>query len=176
MHFSHSVPHARRILVDHSHALYLFIHIKDKLCVPAIPQIASFVPDRSSFYTLGKSSLTMAITIEPIDVPGARSYYGNSLPCGLQVKSDQPDGSQPPTADAIAALKAFSASGKIQELLDRHGAVLIRGIGDPSAETFSDIVYAVEEAEGLIRMCRLAWPAREHPFRRTCGLRTRDLP
>ncbi|KAF7557290.1 hypothetical protein G7Z17_g793 [Cylindrodendrum hubeiense] len=88
----------------------------------------------------------MSITFEPLEVPGARTYYGNALPYGLQVKGATSD--TPAIAESVAALREFSASGKLQELLDRHGAVLFRGFGHPSAQTFSDLVCTAEEARG----------------------------
>ncbi|VUC32906.1 unnamed protein product [Clonostachys rosea] len=88
----------------------------------------------------------MSITFEPFDVPGGRTYYGNVLPFGLQVKNST--NGAPPVADSVAALREYSASGKIQELLDQHGAVLIRGFGHPSAETFAELVGAAEQARG----------------------------
>lgn len=89
----------------------------------------------------------MTIEFQPIEVPGARTYYGNALPYGLHAKSST--GEVPPLAESVAAIREFSASGKLQELLDRHGAVLIRGFGRPSAETFSALVAAAEEARGF---------------------------
>ncbi|CAH0027229.1 unnamed protein product [Clonostachys rhizophaga] len=89
----------------------------------------------------------MTIEFQPIEVPGARTYYGNALPYGLHAKSST--GEVPPLAESVAAIREFSASGRLQEFLDRHGAVLIRGFGRPSAETFSALVTAAEEARGF---------------------------
>ncbi|RSL76521.1 hypothetical protein CEP51_009889 [Fusarium floridanum] len=86
----------------------------------------------------------MTVELTPFDVPGARIYHGNALPHGLQVQSEN----SPPLAESINALREFAESGKLQELLDRHGAVLIRGFGHASAKTFSDLVCAAEEARG----------------------------
>jgi hypothetical protein len=85
----------------------------------------------------------MTVDLTPFDVPGARIYHGNALPCGLQVQGDAP-----PVAESVNSLREFAESGKLQELLDRHGAVLIRGFGHASAKTFSDLVCAAEEARG----------------------------
>ncbi|RSM00498.1 hypothetical protein CEP52_009100 [Fusarium oligoseptatum] len=86
----------------------------------------------------------MTVELTPFDVPGARIYHGNALPHGLQVQSEN----SPPLAESVNALREFAESGKLQELLDRHGAVLIRGFGHASAKTFSDLVCAAEEARG----------------------------
>ncbi|CAG9986563.1 unnamed protein product [Clonostachys byssicola] len=45
-------------------------------------------------------------------------------------------------------VRRIAASGKIQELLDQHGAVLIREFGHPSAETFAELVGTAEQARG----------------------------
>lgn len=92
-----------------------------------------------------KDTMTSPVEFEAFDIPGARTYFGNVLPYGLQVKGN---GSLPTVADAAASLRALGESGKITELLNLHGAVLFRGIGNPSAKTFSDLVSAAEEGRG----------------------------
>jgi hypothetical protein len=91
----------------------------------------------------------MSVEFEAFEVPGARTYYGNALPFGLQVKSQSSgNGDAPSVSDSTAALRALAESGKMNELLDRHGAVLVRGIGHPSPETFSEVINAIEEGRG----------------------------
>lgn len=91
----------------------------------------------------------MAVEFEPFEVAGARVYYGNTLPYGLRVKSESNDESKTPSvADSATSLRSWAESGKIGELLDRHGALLIRGVGHPSAETFAELVNAVEDGRG----------------------------
>ncbi|GJC80529.1 hypothetical protein ColLi_03367 [Colletotrichum liriopes] len=89
----------------------------------------------------------MATEFETFEVPGARSYFGYALPYGLQVRQNETSNA-PPVAESAAALRALGESGKLQELLDQHGAVLIRGVGRPSAETFSKLVGAAEQGRG----------------------------
>ncbi|KAK7433026.1 hypothetical protein QQZ08_000499 [Neonectria magnoliae] len=89
--------------------------------------------------------MTAPVEFKPFDVPGARTYFGNVLPYGLQVNGES---GPPPVAQSASALRVLAESGKIQELLERHGAVLLRGMGHASAQTFSDLVCAVEEARG----------------------------
>lgn len=89
------------------------------------------------------SSFIMSVEFEEFEVPGARTYHGNVYPYGLKVRAGAPS-----VAEAAASLRGLAESGKISELLDRHGAVLIRGIGHPSAETFAELVNAVEEGRG----------------------------
>ncbi|KAL0935900.1 taurine catabolism dioxygenase [Colletotrichum truncatum] len=93
-------------------------------------------------------SCTMGVEFEAFNVPGARTYFGNALPYGLQVKQDGADGEVPPVAKSAAALRTLGESGKLQELLDRHGAILIRGAGHPSADTFAELVSAAEKGRG----------------------------
>ncbi|KAF6836443.1 hypothetical protein CPLU01_03727 [Colletotrichum plurivorum] len=90
----------------------------------------------------------MTVELNPFDVPGGRKYFGNALPYGLQVKQTESTGGAPTVAESAAALRALGESGKLQELLDRHGAVLIRGAGNPSAETFAELVGAAEKGRG----------------------------
>lgn len=87
----------------------------------------------------------MTVNVEPFQVPGGRTYNGNALPYGLEARNSNGDGGQPSASDSIAALRALSEAGEVQRLLDRHGAILIRGVGNPSAQTFSDLAHAAEE-------------------------------
>ena len=91
--------------------------------------------------------MTTSIQFEAFDVPGARTYDGSVLPGAFNIKST--NGEPVKVLDAAAALRDLGESGKLTELLNRHGAVLFRGVGNPSAETFSVLVNAAEEARGL---------------------------
>ncbi|KAK2031577.1 Clavaminate synthase-like protein [Colletotrichum zoysiae] len=90
----------------------------------------------------------MAVEFETFEVPGARDYFGHALPYGLQIKQRDGHDDAPPVLQSVSALRALGESGKLQELLDKHGAVMIRGAGHPSAETFSQLVSAAEQARG----------------------------
>ncbi|KAH8172081.1 taurine catabolism dioxygenase tauD, tfdA family protein [Sarocladium implicatum] len=91
----------------------------------------------------------MTVQLDEFAVPGAREYYGNALPYGLQVTSaNKADGEAPAVSDSAAALRSLAESGRITELLDRHGAALIRGAGHPSADTFAELINAIEEGRG----------------------------
>jgi hypothetical protein len=92
--------------------------------------------------------MTSLVEFEALDVPGARTYHGNVFPYGLQVKNNKGGVNAPPITESIAALRALGESGRVTELLNRHGAVLFRGLGHPSVETFSDLVCAAEESRG----------------------------
>ncbi|CAI6092781.1 unnamed protein product [Clonostachys chloroleuca] len=80
----------------------------------------------------------MSVTLESFDMLDARTYYGNA----------SIDDAPPSVADSAGALREYAASGKIQELLNQHGAVLTRAFGHPSAETLADLVGAAEQARG----------------------------
>ncbi|KAK1625371.1 hypothetical protein BDP81DRAFT_355838 [Colletotrichum phormii] len=90
----------------------------------------------------------MTVELETFQVPGARTYFGHALPYGLQVKSNGATSHTPPVTESAAALRALGESGKLQDLLEKHGAVLIRGAGNASAETFSQLVGAAEKGRG----------------------------
>ncbi|KAK1711593.1 uncharacterized protein BDZ83DRAFT_723816 [Colletotrichum acutatum] len=90
----------------------------------------------------------MTVELQTFEVLGARTYFGHALPYGLQVKSNDTPNSAPPVTESAAALRALGESGKLQDLLEKHGAVLVRGAGSASAETFSKLVGAAEKGRG----------------------------
>ncbi|TID04991.1 Clavaminate synthase-like protein [Colletotrichum higginsianum] len=106
----------------------------------------------------------MAVEFEPFEVPGARSYFGHALPYGLQVKQKGDNGNAPPVAESAAALRALGESGRLQELLERHGAVLVRGAGQPSAETFSRLVGAAERGRGSLPHVQIGLAGKRTPL------------
>lgn len=106
----------------------------------------------------------MAVEFEPFEVPGARSYFGHALPYGLQVKQKGENGNAPPVAESAAALRALGESGRLQELLERHGAVLVRGAGQPSAETFSRLVGAAERGRGSLPHVQIGLAGKRTPL------------
>ncbi|KAH8655249.1 hypothetical protein BX600DRAFT_385851 [Xylariales sp. PMI_506] len=89
----------------------------------------------------------MSVEFESFDVPGSRTYNGNVFPYALRVKTLDA-APPPPVAKSVATLRALAESGEISKLLDRHGAVLLRGLGHASAETFAELIHAVEEGRG----------------------------
>lgn len=106
----------------------------------------------------------MAVEFTTFEVPGAREYFGNALPYGLQVKQTETTSDDPPVADSVAALRTLGESGKLKELLDRHGAVLVRGVGHPSADTFSKLVAAAEEGRGSHRHVQIGLAGKRTPL------------
>lgn len=91
--------------------------------------------------------MTLPVQFEEFAIPGAREYDGNVLPYGLTINST--NGERVKVSDAATALHSLGISGKLTQLLERHGAVLFRGVGNPSADTFSELVNAAEEGRGL---------------------------
>lgn len=86
------------------------------------------------------------IQVEPIHIENARTWRGKAFPIGFQVK---PVGD--PTKlveDGVQYLQDLAASGELTRLLQEHGAVLFRGFGSPSADTFSKLVNAAERSRG----------------------------
>ena len=91
----------------------------------------------------------MTVTFQPFDVPGAQLVHGHAFPYGLQIH--RPDGASsdvPTVEDAATALTALAEAGRLSELLQLHGAVLIHGVGNPSADTFARLINAAERARG----------------------------
>ncbi|TEA13260.1 Clavaminate synthase-like protein [Colletotrichum sidae] len=89
----------------------------------------------------------MTVEFETFDVPGSRTYFGHALPYGLQIKSTK-GGDALPVDESAAALRRLGESGRLQGLLEQHGAVLVRGAGHPSPDTFAKLVGAAEEGRG----------------------------
>ncbi|KAM0747649.1 Clavaminate synthase-like protein [Meredithblackwellia eburnea MCA 4105] len=111
------------------------VAVKVPLVAPTVDSVTSLKAE------LGKSSLPFV----PFDIPGARTFNGHTFPLGLKLLEDTPT----PSVDAGAEyLQKLAASGALTKLLNQHGAVLFRGFGHPSPETFSVLVRAAEEARG----------------------------
>jgi len=85
----------------------------------------------------------MSVKYEPFAVPGAQIVHGNVFPYGLQAQIS--NGDSPLDLDAsIASLVSLSESGQLWSLLEKHGAILIKGVGHTSSETFAKLINAVE--------------------------------
>lgn len=83
-----------------------------------------------------------------VEVPNAQAVYGNALPLGLQLKRGDKATATPELDDSFNALRSISESGELGKLLQKHGAILLRGLGDPSADTFSKLVNVIEGSRG----------------------------
>lgn len=87
-----------------------------------------------------------AVEVEPLHLENARTWRGKAFPIGFQVKSAGDQTTPVTVEDGVQYLQDLSASGELTRLLREHGAVLFRGFGSPSAETFSKLVNAAERA------------------------------
>lgn len=86
------------------------------------------------------------VVFEPAAVPGQRTVHGNAFPLLLKVRKV---GDEQITLDeTAAALGDLSERGITTELLNKHGAVIIRGQPDPSPRAMSVLVHAAEERRG----------------------------
>lgn len=86
------------------------------------------------------------ILFESFDVPGARRIHGNVFPLALNIT--KPSAEQVTVDEAAAAIRDLSERGITTDLLNTHGAVLLRGPRNPSAKAFSTLVHAAEEGRG----------------------------
>jgi hypothetical protein len=89
-----------------------------------------------------------AISFDSVTVPGSRIVHGNVFPLALVLSRE--DKSNPTVDEAAAAIRDLAVRGIITELLNKHGALLLRGPRDPSANAFSRLVHAAEEGRGHI--------------------------
>jgi hypothetical protein len=98
----------------------------------------------------GETSLDRKIPILPFTptaIPGQQTFNSKVFPLALILPSEH----SIPTVEAGAAyLRSLAASGELTRLLNEHGAILFRGFGHPSAETFSTLVRAAEEGRGSV--------------------------
>ncbi|KAK0444946.1 uncharacterized protein EV420DRAFT_1648671 [Desarmillaria tabescens] len=80
-----------------------------------------------------------------LELLNARDFHGKAFPIAFH----RPEGSpQLSVEEGVEYIRKFSSSGELTRLLQDHGAVVFRGFGHPSAETFSKLVIAAEEARG----------------------------
>jgi hypothetical protein len=90
----------------------------------------------------------MAVQFEHFNVPGAQVVHSNSFPYGLQVRIEEGKPNTPSLEASVKAVKALSESGRFSELLQKHGAVVLKGIGHPSADSYAKVINALETARG----------------------------
>ncbi|OCK75221.1 Clavaminate synthase-like protein [Lepidopterella palustris CBS 459.81] len=86
------------------------------------------------------------VAFRPFVLPNARIVHGNVFPLCLSV--EKVDGGKISVDETAAALRDISSRGITTELMNKHGALLIRGPRDPSAKAFSKLVHAAEEGRG----------------------------
>jgi translation initiation factor IF-1 len=88
------------------------------------------------------------VIFRPIDLPNARIVHGNQFPLPLQMTKES--GEKVTLDEAANAIRDLSQRGITTELMNKHGALLLRGPADPSAEAFSKLVHAAEEGRGRV--------------------------
>lgn len=85
-----------------------------------------------------------SVEFQSIEVPNTRTINQNVFPLALEIKAtDINDRKQ-----ISEILYEISSGGKFTDLLTKHGAVLLRGLGDNSSEAFSEFVTAIETGRG----------------------------
>ncbi|KAI9743690.1 MAG: hypothetical protein M1818_003006 [Claussenomyces sp. TS43310] len=86
------------------------------------------------------------VAFKPAALPGARVVHGNVFPLALLMS--KPDGSKLTLDEGAAAIRDLSEKGITTKLLNTYGAVILRGVREPSAHAFSVLVHAAEEGRG----------------------------
>lgn len=84
------------------------------------------------------------IEFQSVEIPNARTVNGNIFPLVLEVKVT----GESTLSQISESLHEISVTGKFSELLSKHGAVLLRGLGDNSSEAFSKFITAIETGRG----------------------------
>jgi len=69
--------------------------------------------------------------------------HGNIFPLALKISRE--DGEKLTLEQGAKAIRDMSARGITTKLMNAHGALIIRGVGDSSAHAFSTLVHAAEE-------------------------------
>ncbi|KAJ6037287.1 Clavaminate synthase-like protein [Penicillium herquei] len=95
----------------------------------------------------------MAVTFEPFAVPGSQNIHGEVFPYGLrvqQLENANGETSIPAINDSVAALAQLAKSGHISELLRKHGAIVVSGLGHASGESFEKLINAIEKGRGSV--------------------------
>jgi len=86
------------------------------------------------------------VVFRSFDIPHQRVVHGNAFPLGLHVSKS--DGEKLTLEEGAAAIRDLSKRGITTELMNKHGALIIRGVRDPSPHAFSVLVHAAEEGRG----------------------------
>ncbi|MCJ1301646.1 hypothetical protein MMC08_004447 [Hypocenomyce scalaris] len=83
------------------------------------------------------------VVFQAFDLPNSRIVHGNVFPLALNVS--KVSGAQVTVDEQANALRDLSRRGITTDLMNKHGALIIRGARDPSARAFSVLVHAAEE-------------------------------
>jgi len=88
------------------------------------------------------------VAFRPFDLPGSRIVHGNIFPLAMTLSNLS--GTQITLDEAAKAIRDLSERGITTELMNKHGALVLRGPRDPSAHAFSVLVHAAEEGRGHV--------------------------
>src|ERR1700689_4922264 len=86
------------------------------------------------------------VVFQPFDLPGQRIVHGNKFPLALRISKSS--GEKLSLDEGAKAIRDLSERGITTQLMNTHGALIIRGVGDPSPHAFSVLVHAAEEGRG----------------------------
>lgn len=86
------------------------------------------------------------VVFERFDLPGQRIVHGNLFPIAFEIK--RKDGEKITLDEGARAIRDLSERGITTKLMNDHGALIIRGVRDPSPRAFSVLVHAAEEGRG----------------------------
>jgi hypothetical protein len=86
------------------------------------------------------------VLFRQFNIPNQRVVHGNIFPLALNIS--KVNGEKLTLDEGAAALRDLSQRGITTELMNKHGALVIRGVRDPSAHAFSTLVHAAEEGRG----------------------------
>lgn len=85
------------------------------------------------------------IIFRPIQLPNQRIVHGNVFPFALHYGKES---GELTLEEAEKAISDISERGIITKLMNKHGALILRGSPEASAHAFSVLVHAAEEGRG----------------------------
>lgn len=94
-----------------------------------------------------------------VTIPGQRTVHSKVFPLALALPDD---GSYKKPSEGAEYLQRLGRAGILTQLMRDHGAVLFRGFGSPSAETFSSLVNAAEVSRGSKPFEQIGLAGRRH--------------
>lgn len=112
----------------------------------------------SDSYHYSREVNNIQISLDRVDVPGFRIINGYTFPLALVVKSSDLSN----TNATKKFLEQISSEGIITDLLNKHGAILLRGLGDSSAQGFSKFVTAIETSRGRVPFQQIGLAGKRH--------------
>ncbi|OGE55068.1 hypothetical protein PENARI_c005G10441 [Penicillium arizonense] len=86
------------------------------------------------------------ILFKRLELPEARIVHGNIFPIAYELVKHT--GATPTLEESSEAIRDLSTRGVITDLLNKHGALLLRGPRDPTAHAFSQLIHSAEENRG----------------------------